>query len=491
MKPIKYIPALLVFLMSGFPGLVKNAHAQEMAGVVSDNMAGVNRGIINPAALFDSPNCLDISLVTGNFSLQNNYYYLPRGTFRFSDLSNLGNTYLSDPGSYFSGRTGKNALHGRQNLRLQGPSVLFKYRNHSFAFVNSFRGVSSVKRIPDHVLNFLTEGLSYAPQLNIDYDESRPFSVASAGWAEFGISYATRLNELSTESFVAGITLKYLRGYHAVSVRSNDLQYMVNDQRDVLFDRFNATGWASLPYDYVANEYTGYQNRAVGSGFSFDIGFSYTLNDESVMPGRSSLTNFKAPHVNYRYRLGVSLLDVGAIRIKENTRRVIFDNLNLVWPNPDWANYGNFDALLTDLRQNLVSGEIKSTEGQDFLMFLPTAASVQFDYNFGRNFFGYLFVVQDLPVMPNRVARSSQIGIVPRYETRWFAVGLPVTLHQYQKPRLGLSVRLAFLTIGTEQPGGMLNINDADGLDFYFSLSWGLKNCQFRRRSTNPCLNIW
>ena len=491
MKSIKINFAVSVLLVSGLLLFSNVNFAQEMAGVVSDNMAGSNRGIINPAALFDSPNCLDISIASANFSIQNNYFYMPRGTFSFRDLAYFDNTYLLEPGNYFSVRTGKKSMNVRQNLRLQGPSVLFRYGNHSFALVSAARGVSSVKRVPDHVLNFLTEGLSFAPQHNVEFNESRPFSIASAGWTELGLSYATRLNKALAESIVAGIAAKYLWGYHGLSVRSDDLEYMVNDARHVNFSRFNATGLASLPIDYMSNEFTGYQNRAIGRGFSFDVGISYTLNDEGVLPGRRDLTNFKTPYVTYKYRLGFSLLDIGAMRIKENTRRVEFDNLNLAWPNPDWSNYSNLDAFVLDLRQNISSGEIISIQGQDFWLYLPMAASIQFDYHLGKNFFGYIFMVKDLPIFRNRVARSSQLGIVPRYETRWFALALPVTLHEYRKPRLGLSVRLAFLTIGTEQPGGMFNINDADGLDFYFSLTWGLKNCQFRKRSANPCLNAW
>lgn len=490
-KLIKFNMVFSVLLLAGFFMCGKAVFAQEMAGVVSDNMAGINRGIINPAALYDSPNCLDISFVSSNFSIQNNVFYLPRGTFSFRDLAHADDTYLLYPANYFLNRTGKQAMYGRQNFRLQGPSVLFKYGNHSIGFVNAARGVSSIKRIPQHVINFLTKGISFAPQLNTEFSESRPFSVASAGWTELGFSFATRLNKASAESVVAGVTAKYLWGFHGLSVRSDDLVYMVNDTRQVNFSRFNATGLASVPVDYLSNEHSGYQTRAVGRGFSFDIGLGYTRNEEDVLPGRRDLTNFIPPYVNYRYRLGISLLDIGAMRIQENTRSVAFQNLNLVWPDPDLADYPNLDALLLDLRQNISSGEIISTQGQDFWLFLPMAASIQFDYNLGNNFFGYMFLVQDLPLVRHRVARSSQLGIVPRYETRWFAVALPLTLHQYQKPRLGFSVRLAFLTIGTEQPGGMFHVNDADGLDFYFSLAWGIKNCQFLKRSSNPCLNLW
>jgi hypothetical protein len=154
--------------------------------------------------------------------------------------------------------------------------------------------------------------------------------------------------------------------------------------------------------------------------------------------------------------------------------------MNLTWFNAHWEDYDNLNQLLDTLEGNLVSGEIILRDGEPFWVGLPTAASLQFDYNLGSGFFAYAFLVQDLPLMRNRVARASQLGIVPRYETRWFSFAVPITFYDYYKPRLGFSMRLAFLTIGTEQPGGMFHVNDLDGMDFYFSITWGIENC-YRR----------
>jgi len=487
-----YRQALVLLTLLGISLFGANkAFAQEMAGFVPDNMAGVNRGIINPAAIFDSPNCLDISLVTGNFSVQNNYLFLPRGTFSLRDLANFRDTYLAEPGEYFSTRENISAMHGRQNLRLQGPSVLFKYKNHSFAFVNSIRGVSSIKRIPDHMVNFFTYGLTYTPQHNIPFNETRAFSVASLGWAEIGLGYSTQLMSSPTENITLGITAKYLMGYHGLSARSEELLYEVNEERDVYFSRFNSNSYLSLPIDFITNDFTGFESRVNGRGLTFDLGVTYTQKGQSAQPGKSNLFAWDPAYADYKYRLGFSLLDLGSIRLRENTRQVVFENADFVWFDPQWEDYLNLDELLTELRENQNSGEINTIDGEPFRMYLPSAASLQLDYNFGNNFFTYFMWVQDIPIARNRVARSSQIGVIPRYETRWFAVALPITLHEYRTPRVGLSVRIAFLTIGTEQPGGLLNIKDMYGADFYFSISWGFKNCWFNKSSVNPCLNGW
>lgn len=477
---LRSFSVILPIFMAGFFLPVRNACAQEMAGLVSDRYAGINRGLINPAAILDSPNCVDVSLVTGNFSLQNNYFYFPKGVFSFKDLKNLGDTYFAQPGEYLEERLDTRLMNGYQHTRIQGPSFLFKYQGHAIGFVNGLRSVTSLRRVPGHVMNFNTQGLDYAPQQDIQYSENNPFSASSLSWAEIGLSYATAFASTQDNNWAAGITARYLMGYHALSLRAEDLVYEVNENRDVIFSRFNLTGMGSLPFDDLTNEQGAADNYVKGSGFSFDLGITFSSNSSMALEVLNNRPIPRGQGAEYRYRLGFSILDIGGLKMKENVRRFEFSELNLTWPDPRWENYDNVDQLIDDLEINVNSGEIILRDGEPYWIYLPTAASLQLDYNLGNNLFTYLFWVQDLPLMRNRVSRPSQIGIVPRYETRWFSVALPVTLYDYQKPRLGLSMRLGFLTIGTEQPGGMLNINEMDGMDFYFSITWGIENC-FRR----------
>lgn len=465
--------------------------AQEMAGLVSDRYAGINRGLINPAAIFDSPNCVDISFLTGNFSIQNNYFYIPKGEFSFSDLFNMKDTYLAEPGQYFSERLDIARMNGYQHSRLQGPSFLLKYGSHAIGFVNGVRSVSSMQKIPGHLMNFNTQGLEYAPQLNIQYAENNPFAASTLGWAELGLSYATTVAGTQDNNWAVGITGRYLMGYHAMSLRSDKLVYEVDDDRNIHLARVNLEAMGSLPFDDATNQTGAAENYLKGSGFSFDLGVTFSENSTMALEVINLRPIPRAQAADYRYRLGFSVLDIGGLRMKENIRSFEFSEMSLTWPNAHWEDYDNLNQLLDTLESNLVSGEIIHRDGEPYWVGLPTAASLQFDYNLGSGFFAYAFWVQDLPLMRHRVARPSQLGIVPRYETRWFAFAMPVTFHDYRKPRLGFSMRLAFLTIGTEQPGGMLGVNELDGMDFYFSITWGKENCSRKNpyKSVNqaPC----
>ena len=483
-------PANIVFLWVVLHLMGLKSAAQDMTGIVSDRYSGVNRGIINPANLFDSPNCLDISLVTGSFGVQNNYFYLPRGDFNPRDILDFRNTIYENRRDYFSERVNIEQITGFQYARLQGPSVLFKYKNHAFAFTNSIRAVSSARRLPQHVLKFTMEGLTYTPQIDILFSEPRPFSMATMSWAEVGIGYATNLSRHSGHELTAGITLKRLWSYHSLSIRSDDLIYFVDQNRDIFLLRFNSTAMGALPLDYNNMQFTGSEDLIRGKGFAFDLGISFTQNLRYRRRSMERLYTI-SPYEPYIYRIGFSLLDFGAVQMKENIRSIIFEEAALIWNNPNIEEYGNIDELIDDMESGLVRGEIRRTEGEAFTMYLPSAASVQFDYNLGSNFFAYFLWVQDLPVMKNRLARPSYVGFIPRYETRWFSLAIPMTLYEYRKPGIGVSMRLGVLTIGTEQPGGMLHLNDMDGMDIYFSISFGLENCSRKRGKINPCFNYW
>jgi hypothetical protein len=477
---------LLIWITIMGMGTLPQLKGQEMAGLVSSRFTGVNRGIINPAHFFDSPHCVDISLITFNTGFQNNYFYLPKGTLSYRELFNDYETHLEYLGNQITQYDGVKRAYGFQNLRLQGPSVLFKVKNHAFAITTGAREATSMQGFSDPMMKFIYKGLSYSPQHNILYSQTRSTRMASMSWSEIGLGYATRIRENAGDELVAGITLKRLWGYHGFSTRINNIDYLVNDTLDIITTTINMMTYSSLPVDYTNNEFVPGGYFSNGKGWAFDLGFTYTRKNTSQLPSiyrdKLKLNPYKP---DYIYRLGVSLLDVGWVRYTNNPRQFGFNNANIYWEDPRSKNFKYLDQLLADLQSSLISGEMINQQPQSFNMFLPSAASVQFDYHLGNNFFAGLLWVQDLPLGAHRVARSSQIGIIPRYDTRWFTLAVPFTLHQYQKPRLGLAMRLGMLTIGTEQHGGLLGLNHLNGMDFYFSLNWGF--CKREKAAGFPC----
>src|SRR5437763_13918513 len=69
-----------------------SVHAQEMLGAANSNYSGTSSLMLNPSTFVDNRLALDITLLAGGFSIDNDYVYFPKGTVHFpgfSDISSL------------------------------------------------------------------------------------------------------------------------------------------------------------------------------------------------------------------------------------------------------------------------------------------------------------------------------------------------------------------------------------------------------------------
>jgi hypothetical protein len=124
---------------------------------------------------------------------------------------------------------------------------------------------------------------------------------------------------------------------------------------------------------------------------------------------------------------------------------------------------------------NLLGDSTASLTGKTrFGVWLPSAASLQFDYNFGNNIFANMTYIQGIRLGSIAVRRPALISVTPRYETRYFEVNLPLSLYDYRDPQIGLAVRIFNLVIGTEKLGTIMHLTNVNGMDFYFSLGFNL-----------------
>ena len=69
----------------------------------------------------------------------------------------------------------------------------------------------------------------------------------------------------------------------------------------------------------------------------------------------------------------------------------------------------------------------------------------------------------------------------PRFEHRWFGASLPVVIYNYEKFRLGVAVRLAYLTIGTDHLVSLFKSNEFTGTSFYVALKFNPFNINWER----------
>ena len=431
---------------------------------------------------------LDIYLAGGSFFAYNNYLYIPGSDYSPGRLRSFDFPADPESGRRFLdnyNQTDKNAF---VNLRATGPSVMLNVNRHSFAFQHNYRLVLSVDHLPFDAAKFMLEGLGYEPQQNIRFTNSNDITIGSLGWAEAGISYSYMLYRFNDVNISAGITLKRLWAYHGLLLKSTHADYMTPDSDTLIIYRLDAKGGFSLPVNYGNNEFQGFSDPFRGKGFAFDIGFSWVRTQETQST-RVYRKLCEYPYEPYLYRIGLSFLDIGRIAFDQNRQTMVFSNIDTVWTGISSLTFESLDALLGEISASL-SGSPEALRSDEALRIaLPSAISLQFDYNFNNNFIINTLVVQDLPLLNNRIARPSYISISPRYSTRLYEVSLPFSLYRYREPRLGAAFRFMFLTVGTENLGGFLGFSDFYGLDFYFAVQIGLfkGNCGRRFGGIEQC----
>jgi hypothetical protein len=459
--PLKTTESNFSFVFNAFFILIififtSAAQTQDLSGLVSDRWSGINRHIPNPSAVWTSHGCAHFSLITGNGGFDNNLFYLQ--------------------GSEFIPRNNVGYMNGHQYGRIHGPSVLWKRENQYFGISNAVRTVSHIDNVPAHLASFIKEGFSYLPYQNQFFDEIQPFAIGSLSWAELSFTYATLLRRNIRRDIIAGVTVKPLFGLHGIMAGSDEISYIVNSNRDLTVYNMDFYSRGAVPVNYRSFQFNGVQNSILGFGFSFDVGFTWINKREEDHYRRAEDLRFKnGIEEYYDWAWGFSLIDAGAFNLTRNTRGVEFTNARLFIPGVNLEDYAGPASIVDEMEARLLSGSLVREEDENYWFFLPTAFSSQFDYYHGRRLYSYLYWVHDIPLVENRISRPSVIGYTPRYESPLFTLALPVTLYDYKKPRVGIAMRIGFLTIGSDRPGALLGIGELDESDVYFSIHWTFK----------------
>ena len=170
--------------------------------------------------------------------------------------------------------------------------------------------------------------------------------------------------------------------------------------------------------------------------------------------------------MDYQYKIGVSLLDLGYIRFKEGARTAVL---------PDTAS-------VSDLED--VDEEVLGVDKDRFTALLPSALSIQGDYMFYERFYVNATIVQRLNIRNTFGAeRTNFFSISPRFESSWISASLPFSLANYETPQLGLYVRLRSIAVGTDHLSPLIIKGDIRAASIYFYLNLPIQNsprCRYK-----------
>lgn len=465
---------ILVLMLFSF--FTNNISAQFLGS--STNYSGSSGLAVNPSLMTTSFVYSDFGLNVG-ISAYNNFAFVKASDLYniltgggFSDYYKNGKRYDFD----FVMNTKPKYFYETLDLKVLSTMYNFNGKNAFGLFVNN-RVYASGTRIPWEILEIGVVSMEDGDYSGKNY-QSENSKAGVMAWSEVGIAYSLTVKDRYYDKIDVGVTAKGLLGYAAAAVNLKEVDKYIINSDSTIIHKVDMTAAMSAPIDYSADFADGEvfdKNKIVnGWGAGVDIGVTYTHKMDEKMAGvvKRPCTFPKIPYV---WRLGVSLLDFGAIRYNKNARVYkIYSDTDKIFDVNKLKDVKDFDSMMDTITMTFYDNTDDSFAGDSFLMGLPTALSVQFDYNIYNNFYVNASWIQPVRFFEYSVSRPPQLVVEPRFESTYFDFTLPVTLYNYHRFLVGAEMRLAFLTVGTQNIFNFLKYGDSYGLDVYVALKFNL-----------------
>jgi hypothetical protein len=430
---------------------------QEQLGLRTENYSGINSIQLNPSNNLTTPFHWDVNLIGGAQFVDNNF-----GFFRESsifDLLNDRNEFIlaTDYGSeeefpagavvFDFAAKGKNKF-ASAGTKIIGPGVLLNFEKHSFGLFTNFRAVLEGHKIPAVLGYYDYESIPIQGDYNVF-----PSEIAGMAWSEIGLNYLYK-KEIASGQVGIGLNVKYLQGYESVFVKNQNNLDITKLPLDVL--SFNNGAAIDFGFTTSSVDEESVDLQQSGKGFGADIGVTYASSE----------------YINgYGFKIGAAILDIGKIKFDQNTE---FHQIDINAPfnfNPrNLEDVTDFRDGLNQLNEELFSDSTNTLSGNQYEMWLPSGLSLQADIALKENIFVNATLIHRLALGEIGVRRGNLFAVTPRYESRWVSAFLPISIYDYQHVKVGTAIRLAFLTIGSEDLLSLFGKRKLNGSDFYIAL---------------------
>lgn len=436
-----FITCLLVVL-----GYNKSQAQASFTSSVDDNYSGGFSSAMQPASIVD--NRYRWFFGGGfNYAIQSNY--IANNVNRIYQ-TNLTKSVYREPlgnGLYFEG-TEAIILTGIVQLT-EKDAVGYSWRVKNFT---NFDGISDDLSKMD--FNSFTDPDIIGQQFN----QGR-LSYQKMQWAEHTFNYARVIRKEKKEFIKAGVGLKILNGVEATQLQT--------DGGDVTFNANGLLEFDGMEFSYGHSDRN--QLNSTNLGFGLDIGVVYEYRPEYKYQYYEMDRIRKNPskHINkYKYKVGASITNIGAIKFQKDTNSFDFNNSN----NVD-INYQTLfnTGLNTDyIAANILPAMVKSDDNNEsFTMSLPTAINAQFDYAITEKF--YASYSGAMPIWfrgdKSKIHNLTYHTISGRYEAQNVTATLPITFQRNGQVNVGAytSIRVGKKENGLNIFFGSNNINNLLG----------------------------
>lgn len=434
--------------------------AQRFNGFIYSDFSGILGARVQPASIAGSPYKWDINLVNGNGYVTNNIANIEQNGETSSIIRNI-----DQKTKFLQANLGLGGISGMMSLPNQ-QAIGFQYQIRGHASGNNLSPdfISQVNRFTD--MRFLNTAVS---------DQRGDF--AASLWRELSFTYAAVVADDGFNRWKVGVTAKIINSYGSIFAKLNDLDYGIDNAGLGLFTNLE------MRYGYSANldPFEQFDGDQAFSGLppknaaskALDIGVVFERKASRPSP-KSKLGNSMEPDVDYEFRISASITDLGTMQFAqgEASTRV----LGLQAGPGDIIDFDNLLSGVSSFRQLTDSiSTFAQTDGINgrYTLTLPTALNLNYDYNFGNDWYVNANALVDLTSLipaDYRLNYLHNVTITPRWEQSRRAVYAPIYVNQLGQVQLGAAARWGILTLGTQNLGALVS-SKRNSFGLFFSLN--------------------
>lgn len=289
------------------------------------------------------------------------------------------------------------------------------------------------------------------------------------GWLEADLNYSQVLVETNHSRLSGGITLQVMKGMSGAFIRLNKLSYLQGKNGNQSYFTFtNGSGSAGYSANFDQSSFKEYYKNSLGSlGLSLGAEYMTYADEDNAYAGNTCL--------NYDWKIGVSLMDLGANRFKASANSLQFYD-----PNPLLGD-GTIDnklsgagslAALKDSLKTIFNSTADITD--NFSISNPTRLIVNIDKNLGNHFYINGEMSMNFYATGSytklRTRELNLLTITPRWETLGLGAYLPVQYNTQGQLWIGAALKAGPLVMGVHSLGILKKDPSING-GFYLLLS--------------------
>lgn len=471
---------LLVMVLS-----IGKVGAQHFAPIAVGNYSGVHAAKINPALTAATPYKWHVNIIGAWANVNNNYInlQLPYSAYHaiFNMMPDQYKTVNGNP--RFDSAFLYEDLNRKRKFAGVGamaylPSVLFQYKKIHIGWLNDAVVLGRATGVNEPLAHAAFQENAWYRRFNYfildknnNYNLDRGAASINA-YVSSGINVSYSQNLPWKQKMMFGATVKKIWGMGGAYFKWDDMQIHKVRPDVIQFDKTNI-------------HYALYQGR--GRGSAIDLGWGMIYHK----PDYKQNGDYLKKHKLYRYKLGLSILDIGSVRYNKVQATDIVNANATTWDATNFRSYFTGiqpEITVTPLNNAFSNISGFSTDTRTENIGLPTRFIASVDYQYSKRVFINYQVMQSLRGRFSQHMRyQSYAMIAPRYEKQKWEVSMPILLeYDYRSLRAGFALRAGCFYIGSNSAINFLytrNVRDAD-IYFGFTVSQlkGTKNDWFIRR---------